>query len=63
MATTSEPAISTVPRTQTGVRVWIRRNKMIVGGTLILLALVALAILAPWIADDPIQFEPTNRLK
>jgi peptide/nickel transport system permease protein len=42
---------------------WSRRNKMIIGGVLILLALVAVAVLAPWLADDPLQFEPTNRLK
>jgi peptide/nickel transport system permease protein len=42
---------------------WVRRNKTIVGGTLILLMLVASAILAPWLAGDPLQFEPTSRLK
>lgn len=42
---------------------WSRRNKTIIGGALILLALVAVALLAPWLADDPLLFEPTNRLK
>jgi peptide/nickel transport system permease protein len=46
-----------------GVLTWAGRNKTIVGGTLILLTLVVIAILAPWIAGDPLQFEPTNRLK
>jgi peptide/nickel transport system permease protein len=42
---------------------WAWRNKTIVGGTLILLALLGVAILAPWLAGDPLQFEPINRLK
>ncbi len=63
MATTADTAIVTAPRAKPSARVWMRRNKMIVGGGLILLALVMLALLAPWIADDPIQFEPINRLK
>jgi len=46
-----------------GVLTWARRNKTIVGGTLILLTLVVIAILAPWLAGDPLQFEPINRLK
>jgi peptide/nickel transport system permease protein len=43
--------------------IWAWRNKTIVAGTLILLALLGLAILAPWLAADPLQFEPINRLK
>jgi peptide/nickel transport system permease protein len=43
--------------------IWAWRNKTIVGGALILLALLGLAILAPWLAGDPLQFEPINRLK
>jgi len=42
---------------------WAWRNKTIVGGVLILLALLAIALLAPWLAGDPLQFEPINRLK
>ena len=42
---------------------WAWRNKTIVGGVLILLALLATALLAPWLAGDPLQFEPINRLK
>jgi peptide/nickel transport system permease protein len=42
---------------------WAWRNKTIVAGTLILLGLLGLAILAPWLAGDPLQFEPINRLK
>jgi peptide/nickel transport system permease protein len=42
---------------------WAWRNKTIVAGTLILMGLLGLAILAPWLAGDPLQFEPINRLK
>jgi peptide/nickel transport system permease protein len=63
MATmTAGPAVATAPTTK-GLLAWARRNKTIVGGTLILLTFVAIAILAPWLAGDPLQFEPTNRLK
>jgi peptide/nickel transport system permease protein len=43
--------------------VWALRNKTIVGGTLILLMLLGAAVFAPWLAGDPLQFEPINRLK
>lgn len=42
---------------------WASRHKTIVVGIAILLALVGVAIAAPWISGDPLQFEPTNRLK
>jgi peptide/nickel transport system permease protein len=42
---------------------WAWRNKTIVVGALILLTLLAIAVLAPWLAGDPLQFEPINRLK
>ncbi|MCK6450237.1 MAG: ABC transporter permease [Alphaproteobacteria bacterium] len=53
------------PAPSRGARVlaWVRRNPTIVIGSAILLSLVGLAVLAPWIADDPLNFEPTNRLK
>jgi peptide/nickel transport system permease protein len=64
MDTTAPPiAVPEAGRTRSGGLVWIRRNPMIVVGVLILLALAALAVLAPWLAGDPLQFEPTNRLK
>ncbi|MGE3914505.1 MAG: ABC transporter permease [Hyphomicrobiaceae bacterium] len=44
-------------------RRWAGRHKTIVGGVLILLVLVVVAVAAPWLAGDPLQFEPTNRLK
>ena len=64
MATTTAgmPIAPTPPR-PSAVWPWIRRNKTIVGGVLILLTFLAVALLAPWLAGDPLQFEPTNRLK
>ena len=64
MATTTAgmPVATARPRPN-AVWTWVRRNKTIVGGSLILLALLAIALLAPMLAGDPLQFEPTNRLK
>lgn len=42
---------------------WIRYNPTIVIGSTILAALAVLALVAPWIADDPLGFDPLNRLK
>ena len=42
---------------------WIRRNPTIVIGSAILGLFVAVALLAPWIAADPLSFDPLNRLK
>ena len=42
---------------------WIRHNPTIVIGSTILAGLVVLAVIAPWIADDPLGFNPLNRLK
>lgn len=66
MATTTGIA-APAPATQAGhkspLRTWIGRNPTIVIGVLILATLVVSALLAPWLADDPLSFEPTNRLK
>jgi peptide/nickel transport system permease protein len=64
MATTTSSTPVALHRTSSrSAFAWARRNKTIVGGALILIALVAVALLAPWLAGDPLQFEPTNRLK
>jgi peptide/nickel transport system permease protein len=42
---------------------WIRRNPTIVIGSTILGLFVVLALIAPWIANDPLSFEPLDRLK
>lgn len=61
--TTAEPAVETgVSPLQSALRsLW--RNKTVVCGLLILMAFVLVAVFAPWLAGDPLQFEPTNRLK
>jgi peptide/nickel transport system permease protein len=64
MATTTInlPPATTRPSSG-GALIWAWRNKTIVSGTLILLVLLGVALLAPWLAGDPLQFEPINRLK
>ncbi len=61
--TTAEPAVETgVSPLQSALRsLW--RNKTVVCGLLILMAFFLVAVFAPWLAGDPLQFEPTNRLK
>lgn len=44
-------------------RSWAARHKTIVAGGVILMLLVVVAFAAPMLAGDPLQFEPTNRLK
>jgi peptide/nickel transport system permease protein len=45
------------------LRVFARRNPTIVLGAALLLAVAAVAVLAPWIAGDPLTLAPVNRLK
>ncbi|MEO7939493.1 MAG: ABC transporter permease, partial [Burkholderiaceae bacterium] len=40
-----------------------RRHPTIVIGALLLMVITLAAVFAPWIARDPITFEPINRLK
>ncbi len=63
MASTTDVAAPSARRPNSPVWSWMRRNPTIVFGVAILLLLVALAVLAPWLAEDPLAFEPTNRLK
>jgi peptide/nickel transport system permease protein len=64
MVTTTDTLPDTKPRgTTSELWSWASRHKTIVGGIAILIALVVIAIAAPWLAGDPLQFEPTNRLK
>jgi peptide/nickel transport system permease protein len=63
MATTTIDVPPATTRRSSDALSWAWRNKTIIGGTLILLALLGVAILAPWLAGDPLQFEPINRLK
>src|SRR5262245_6862170 len=41
----------------------LRRHPTIVAGGLLLLALVALAVAAPWLSGDPLRQAPANRLR
>lgn len=56
------PATDTIPAGMRR-RSTLSRHGTIIIGTLILAALLVVALIAPWIAGDPLQFEPTNRLK
>ena len=51
------------PATRSDTSEFIRRQPTIVIGGLLLIIITLAAILAPWIARDPIIFEPINRLK
>ncbi len=42
---------------------FVRRNPTLVAGTVILLVIAALALLAPLIAGDPVAMKPVNRLR
>jgi peptide/nickel transport system permease protein len=42
---------------------FIRRHPTIVVGAMLLIVITLAAVFAPWIARDPIAFEPINRLK
>ena len=54
------PAAEAPPQ---GLATFVRRNPTIVIGGLLMLALVAIAIAAPWIAGDPLKLAPVNRLR
>jgi peptide/nickel transport system permease protein len=57
---TEAPAAET-PRA--GLAQFARRNPTIVIGGAIMLALIAVALAAPWIAGDPLRLAPVNRLR
>lgn len=64
MAATAEPTGTDATASQRIRRFdWVRRNPTIVIGAVILGALAVLAAIAPWIADDPLRFDPLDRLK
>lgn len=57
------PAPKAVPgRTARGIR-FVRRNPTLVIGTVVLLAMAVLAVIAPWITGDPQLMQPLERLK
>ena len=49
--------------TKRGAWRFVRRNPTLVAGTVILVLIAALALLAPLIAGDPVAMKPVNRLK
>jgi peptide/nickel transport system permease protein len=63
MAATAEIAAPEAAGAGRDALAWVRRNPTIVIGAAILVALVATAFLAPWMADNPLNFDPTQRLK
>ena len=63
MSTTSSPALPQPALSRSPLRDWLGRNPTIMVGGAILAVLIVSALLAPWLAEDPLIFEPTNRLK
>lgn len=45
------------------LRIFARRNPTIVIGGALMLALIAMALAAPWLANDPLRINPINRLR
>lgn len=62
MATSLEPAVTAVPR-RGAFGDFLRRHPTIVVGCAIIAFMTAVALFAPWIAGDPIGFDPINRLQ
>jgi peptide/nickel transport system permease protein len=56
-------AITIAAPTKAGFATFTRRNPTIVFGAALLAVVVALALLAPWIAGDPFAVAPVNRLQ
>ena len=62
MSAIATPAITAGPSRGRTLE-WVRRNPTIVAGSAILVFFVAVALIAPWIAGDPLGFDPLARLK
>ncbi len=60
-----EPVAAAVTgyRPRRGLAEFVRRNPTIAAGGAILAFMAAVALLAPWIAGNPITFEPIDRLR
>jgi len=65
MSDATLPAAAAPARKPARAGTWrfVRRNPTLVIGSLILLAMAVIAVLAPWIAPDPVLMQPINRLK
>ncbi len=56
-------AVDTIVRPRRGLWRFVRRNPTLVAGSIILIAMTVIAIIAPWIAGDPVTMKPADRLK
>ena len=67
MATTTpfEPVAAAVPRRapRSALTEFVRRNPTIAIGSAIIAFMAAISIAAPWVAGDPVGFQPINRLR
>ena len=50
------------PPVRRGAWRFVRRNPTLVAGTIILAAMTLIALIAPWIAGDPVAMKPSDRL-
>ncbi len=62
MTTSLQPAVTAVPK-RSGFGDFLRRHPTIVVGCAIIAFMTGVALFAPWIAADPIGFDPINRLQ
>ena len=63
MAMTLEEAPVAAAAPRRGFARFVRRNPTLVFGTVILLLMALIAVIAPWISGDPLLMQPINRLK
>jgi len=63
MSSSLTAAALAAERPRNGALTWMRRNPTIVAGSAILAAFVVVALVAPWLAGDPLGFDPLLRLK
>jgi len=63
MSSSLTAAALAAERPRNGALAWMRRNPTIVAGSAILAAFVVVALVAPWLAGDPLGFDPLLRLK
>src|SRR5262245_2147153 len=62
-ATTADDTLPPVGSPLARIASFVRRNPTILIGAALLLALIAMALAAPWFAGDPFRQTPINRLR
>jgi hypothetical protein len=62
-ATTADDTLPPVGSSLARIASFVRRNPTILIGGVLLLALIAMALIAPWFAGDPFRQAPINRLR